>query len=216
MFTCGTGPNVLPTETAGAARCVRGVACLPFARCARIAAQCACACAGTDRASVCAGLYIYGVAGSNECPAKTARIVDTAMCERASAAAGLSFYGSTTSSNTPRGCSVGTSSRTFLNTDLVGAGQANSRLLCTVPTGAPGTLGTTANWRCRVLSGVRGRSRGCRLVIMDSGSADDAPPARVQLRPLVRRPDRQPPRQPRQPSPVRAVGQRVRSPNFDL
>jgi hypothetical protein len=92
----------------------------------------------------CAGAYVYGAAGSNECPAGSVRIEAEAACRTAAAAAGktagLPFlwdnpYG-------PRGCNYRTSCNSvYFNPNLVGAGESGSQLLCAaVTTGAPALL----------------------------------------------------------------------------
>ncbi len=89
----------------------------------------------------CAGAYVSGAAGSNECPAGFLRIEAEAACRTAAAAAGKT-EGSTfvvTASNYPRGCYYSTGSNyAYFNTHAVGASEASSRLLCAaVTTGAP-------------------------------------------------------------------------------
>jgi hypothetical protein len=92
----------------------------------------------------CAGAYVSGAAGSNECPAGSVRIEAEAACRTAAAAAGKTA-GSPfveTSPIYPRGCYYYTSgNEAYLNTDAVGAGDSFSRLLCAAATtGAPGPL----------------------------------------------------------------------------
>jgi hypothetical protein len=103
-------------------------------------------CCGTaDRPRVavlsCAGAYVAGAAGSNECPAGSARIEAEAACRTAAAAAGKTVpesYFVQTASYTPRGCYFFTSNNyAYFNRDLVGAGNSASRLLCAVITGSP-------------------------------------------------------------------------------
>ena len=87
----------------------------------------------------CAGAYVSGAAGSNECPAGSVRIVTEAACRAAVTAAGKtagSPFG-VTSPIPPRGCYYSTiTNRAFLNADAVGAGNSNAQLLCAVA--APG------------------------------------------------------------------------------
>ncbi len=107
----------------------------------------------------CAGAYVSGAAGSNACPAGSARIETEAACRTAAAAAGKTpgspFVG--TWSAYPRGCFYDTgSNNAWFNTHTVGAGASGYQLLCAaiVTTGAPLTR------RCadaRVLRGARGR-----------------------------------------------------------
>ena len=86
----------------------------------------------------CAGAYVSGAAGSNECPAGSARIETEAACRTAVAAAGKTFAGVETLSDYPRGCFYFTSgNNAYLNTDAVGAGNSNYQPLCAVTTGAP-------------------------------------------------------------------------------
>jgi hypothetical protein len=90
----------------------------------------------------CAGLYVSGDAGCNECPAGSVRIETEAACRTAAAAAGKTV-GSTfvrARDYHPRGCYYSTgSSSAFFNTHAVGAGASNTQLLCTAAatTGAP-------------------------------------------------------------------------------
>ena len=92
----------------------------------------------------CAGAYVSGAAGSNACPAGSARIETEAACLTAVAAAGktpstlypfVETYGSY-----PRGCYFYTSGNTaYFNTHAVGAGVSTAQLLCAAlaSTGAP-------------------------------------------------------------------------------
>ena len=89
----------------------------------------------------CAGAYVSGAAGSNACPAGSARIETEAACLTAVAAAGMTV-GSVfvmTISSSPRGCYYFTSdNEAYFNTHAVGAGVSGTKLLCaTVTTGAP-------------------------------------------------------------------------------
>jgi hypothetical protein len=94
-----------------------------------------------------AGLYVYGVAGSNDCPASSARIVDAAACQRAATATGRTFDGSQAQAvpNFPRGCYWVRSqqSAAWFNPHAVGAGRADSQLLCDASTAAPTSPGFT-------------------------------------------------------------------------
>ncbi len=109
----------------------------------------------------CAGAYVSGAAGSNACPAGSARIVAEAACRAAVAAADKTIQESIfvgTLSVFPRGCYYWTSSNyAFFNADAVGAGDSGSQLLCaaTVTTGAP--LHAPMRRCARVLCGTRGR-----------------------------------------------------------
>jgi hypothetical protein len=107
----------------------------------------------------CAGAYVSGAAGSNECPAGSVRIEAEAACRAAVAAASktpaYSFV--ETDSRYPRGCYYSTSSNAaWLNTHTVGgAGYSNFQLLCAATAGAPLThrLGSCV----RGLGGTGGR-----------------------------------------------------------
>jgi hypothetical protein len=93
----------------------------------------------------CAGAYVPGAKGSNECPAGSARIEDEAACRAAAAAAGLTFSGAETNSYCPRGCYyTSTNNRAYLNDHSVGAGISQAQLLCPTTTGAPVTPLTVA------------------------------------------------------------------------
>ena len=83
--------------------------------------------------SVCAGAYAVGTLGSNECPANYIRIEAVGACQIAAAAAGQAYVGSFTDSGWPRGCiSVCTTTgwSVYFITATTGAGQVNSKLLC--------------------------------------------------------------------------------------
>ncbi len=74
-----------------------------------------------------------GAAGSNECPAGSARIVTADACRTAVAATGKNFNnGVVTSSSDPRGCMFSTQLVTlaYFNADAVGKGNAYAQLLC--------------------------------------------------------------------------------------
>jgi hypothetical protein len=82
----------------------------------------------------CAGAYGFGAPGSNECPASYFRILAEVACRSAAAAAGLSYGGIETEEAYPRGCYSGSVEggiwRVKLNMATAGAGQSQSRLLC--------------------------------------------------------------------------------------
>ncbi len=88
----------------------------------------------------CAGAYLFGAAGSNECPAGSWRIETEAACRTAVAAArktAASPFVETTSFR-PRGCYYDPTlfaNYVYLNTHPVGAGSSYHQLLCA--TGAP-------------------------------------------------------------------------------
>ncbi len=88
----------------------------------------------------CAGAYVSGAAGSNECPAGSVRIETEAACRTAVTAAGKIFDGVSTDPEFPRGCQYYTrSDDAFFNVHAVGAGRSISQLLCATvdTTGAP-------------------------------------------------------------------------------
>ncbi len=107
---------------------------------------------------LCAGAYVSGALGSNECPAGSVRIEAEAACRTAAAAAGKTILESDfvwTESAYPRGCYYTTNNNAWFNTHAVGAGSSIRQLLCAiVTTGAP-----LARRRAgaRVLLGARGR-----------------------------------------------------------
>jgi hypothetical protein len=97
----------------------------------------------------CAGAYVSGADGSNECPsgsnefpAGSVRIEDVEACRTAAAAAGKTAGSSLwsfveTRSAYPRGCYY-YGNDAYFNTDAVGAGFSGYQLLCAaVTTGAP-------------------------------------------------------------------------------
>ncbi len=88
----------------------------------------------------CAGVYVSGAAGSNECPAGSVRIETEAACRTAAAAAGKTFSFVETYSNFPRGCIYDYNDYVAaFNTHAVGAGHFRLQLLCAaiVTYGAP-------------------------------------------------------------------------------
>jgi hypothetical protein len=87
--------------------------------------------------SACAGAYAFGTLGSNECPANYIRIEAVGACQIAAAAAGLVYEGLLTDSlhsGFPRGCFYALMTSGFwgvlFNMATTGAGQVNSKLLC--------------------------------------------------------------------------------------
>ncbi len=82
----------------------------------------------------CAGAYVSGAAGSNECPAGSVRIETEAACRTAAAAtgkpAGSPFV--ETLPGSPRGCYwyISFSTKAYFNTHAVGAGESCSEPLC--------------------------------------------------------------------------------------
>jgi hypothetical protein len=118
----------------------------------------------------CAGAYVSGAAGSNECPAGSVRIETEAACRTAAAFAGKTFSNLLTSASYPRGCYYATITNiACFNAHAVGAGWSNAQLLCAIVTaGAP--FDAPPPHRCaprvhrraradtvRVLRGTRGR-----------------------------------------------------------
>jgi hypothetical protein len=88
---------------------------------------------------LCAGAYVSGAAGSNECPAGSVRIETEEACRTAAVAAGKTFSTVGSYAYSPRGCYYFTSSsNAFFNTHVVGAGSSSTQLLCAADTtGAP-------------------------------------------------------------------------------
>ncbi len=80
----------------------------------------------------CAGKTVFGLKGSNTCPAGSYVIVDVAECQSAAAAAGQRYYG-TVGADFPRGCSFGIIVQ--LSTDPTGTAKPNMQPLCAVGTG---------------------------------------------------------------------------------
>ncbi len=78
----------------------------------------------------CAGAYVAGAAGSNECPAGSVRIETQAACRTAAAAAGKTFSSALSSSSSPRGCYYNTYNIAYFNPHAVGAGDSGHQLLC--------------------------------------------------------------------------------------
>jgi hypothetical protein len=94
-------------------------------------------CCGTGRGAAravlsCAGAYISGAAGSNECPAGSVRIETQAACRTAAIAAGKTIPSTfvETTPAYPRGCYYTSSSNAYFNTHAVGAGRSSRQLLC--------------------------------------------------------------------------------------
>ncbi len=88
----------------------------------------------------CAGAYVVGSAGSNECPAGSVRIETEAACRTAAAAAGKTFGSTSVNKDYPRGCYIWTIDNTaYFNPHAVGAGWSTRQLLCAAAatTGAP-------------------------------------------------------------------------------
>ena len=120
----------------------------------------------------CAGAYVSGAAGSNACPAGSARIETEAACRTAVAAAGktVGSYFVETTSTYPKGCYYLTSSnKAYFNTHAVGAGNSYTQPLCAAlaTAGAPLQRAAAAPARAarararadtaRVLRGTGGR-----------------------------------------------------------
>jgi hypothetical protein len=119
----------------------------------------------------CAGAYVSGAAGSNDCPAGSARIETEAACRTAAAAAGKTPHPSGfvwTESTYPRGCFYDTTyNYAYFNTHAVGAGLSGSQLMCAaVTTGAPLHAPTRRRVCCAVLTGdSQGYSKGTHGVL---------------------------------------------------
>jgi hypothetical protein len=89
----------------------------------------------------CAGAYVSGAAGSNECPAGSVRIEAEPACRTAAIAAGKSAGSSEypfveTDPTSPRGCYYDNNNIAWFNTHAVGTGLSTYQLLCAT-TGAP-------------------------------------------------------------------------------
>ncbi len=87
----------------------------------------------------CAGAYVSGDRGSNECPAGSARIETEAACRTAAAAAGKTFNRVETVVYFPRGCYYDTGNKNvYFNTHAAGAGNSYTQPLCAAAAaGAP-------------------------------------------------------------------------------
>ncbi len=86
----------------------------------------------------CAGAYVPGAEGSNECPAGSVRIEAEAACRTAAIAAGMTFRYVETESTRPRGCYFRTENHNaIVNTHAVGAGYSTALLICANERGAP-------------------------------------------------------------------------------
>ena len=115
----------------------------------------------------CAGAYVSGVVGSNECPAGSARIEAEAACRAAAAAVGkivgTPFVVSV--STEPRGCNYfNRSDVAYFNADAVGAGSPYARLLCAavVTAGAP-LHAARCRWPMAAARVHRHAQRHCRV-----------------------------------------------------
>jgi hypothetical protein len=100
----------------------------------------------------CAGAYVSGAAGSNECPAGSVRIETEAACRTAVAAAGKPFSTVGSFAGYPRGCYYDTSDNiAYFNPHAVGAGIFGFQLLCAaITTGAPPPSPMRARFHSRV------------------------------------------------------------------
>ena len=92
----------------------------------------------------CAGAYVSGSAGSNECPAGSVRIEAESACRTAATATGKTAGSPlvATLAVAPKGCYYSTiTNRAFFNADAVGADFVGNggavHLLCAVTNGAP-------------------------------------------------------------------------------
>jgi hypothetical protein len=96
---------------------------------------------GAARAALpCAGTYVSGDVDSNVCPVGSVRIEAEDACRTAATATGKTFRSAVSEFTSPRGCFYSILSVfAYLNTHRVGAGDANSQLLCAVgaSAGAP-------------------------------------------------------------------------------
>jgi hypothetical protein len=110
----------------------------------------------------CAGAYVSGADGSNECPAGSARIETEAACRTAAAAAGKSVPSVNNNDWDPRGCFIYEPySYAYFNKHATGAGLAGRQLLC-----ARATNGARDSLTARVLTRVlKGYSKGTHTVL---------------------------------------------------
>ncbi len=97
----------------------------------------------------CAGVYVSGAAGRNECPAGSVRIETEAACRTAVTATGKTADSPFVDIDPdyPRGCYYDSSNNyAYLNPHAVGAGDSGYRLLCAAlaTTGAPQPCACTA------------------------------------------------------------------------
>jgi hypothetical protein len=107
----------------------------------------------------CAGAYVAGAAGSNDCPAGSVRIEAEAACRTVVTATGKTAAPTfvETFSGFPRGCYYVTATNaSYFNLHAVGAGDSRTQLLCAaVTTGAPPHAPLTpTRVHCAVLAGV--------------------------------------------------------------
>jgi hypothetical protein len=98
----------------------------------------------------CAGAYVSGADGSNDCPLGSGRIETEAACRTAAAAAGKSVPSVNNNDWDPRGCFY-YNYEAYFNKHRVGAGLSGRQLLCT--TGARDSL--TARVRTGYSKGTR-------------------------------------------------------------
>jgi hypothetical protein len=115
----------------------------------------------------CAGAYVVGAAGSNECPAGSVRIEAEAACRTAAAAAGKTILESIfvmTASSFPRGCYTRLN-LAYFNPHAVGAGSSGYQLLCaTATSGAQFTRRCATRVYCAVLvGGVSNNANGLNI-----------------------------------------------------
>ncbi len=83
----------------------------------------------------CAGAYVSGADGSNECPAGSVRIETEPACRAAATAAGKAWGGAGIEATDPRGCFC-TTNDAYFNAHAAGAGVSGAQLLCAAA-GAP-------------------------------------------------------------------------------
>jgi hypothetical protein len=132
---------------------------------------------------LCAGAYVSGAAGSNECPAGSARIETQAACRTAATAAGKTPDSPFVETNSayPKDCYYITSTNyAWYNEHAVGAGRSDSQLLCaTVTTGAPLKRRRRTDARSACIGARACRHRACaarpsRAVCVTHGRRIDA------------------------------------------
>jgi hypothetical protein len=111
--------------------------------------RCVCVC-------VCAAAYTWGVAGSNDCPPPSLRILDAVACRSAAAAAGKAYDGIVDEADYPRGCAwYSSGSGIYVRLNIaIGSGSSSAVLLCAEGTGKL-TTRTRACGRPRIAACTR-------------------------------------------------------------
>jgi hypothetical protein len=103
--------------------------------------------------------YVYGAAGSNDCPTGSTRIDDPTACQNAAVAVAATFSPVESAGSRPKGCysqSFATGVYVFLNKHATGKGAAGYTPLCA---GAPASISSSVAVR-----GSASASTAARLV----------------------------------------------------